>query len=74
MANNTVRVKLVKSPWGRLPRHRECIKGLGLRRIGSMRDLEDTPSVRGMINRVAYLLEVVEAPEPGDRPATARNG
>ena len=71
MANNTVRVKLVKSPWGRLPRHRECIKGLGLRRIGSVRDLEDTPSVRGMINRVAYLLEVVEA---RDRPATARNG
>ena len=74
MANDTVRVKLVKSPWGRLPRHRECIKGLGLRRIGSVRDLEDTPSVRGMINRVAYLLEVVEAPEAGDRPATARNG
>lgn len=54
----TVRVKLVKSPWGRLPRHRECVKGLGLRRVGSVRDLEDTPAVRGMINKVAYLLEV----------------
>lgn len=57
----TVRVKLVKSPSGRLPRHRECVKGLGLRRVGSVRDLEDTPAVRGMINKVAYLLEVVEA-------------
>ena len=54
----TVRVKLVKSPHGRLPRHRECVKGLGLRRVGSVRELEDTPSVRGMINKVAYLLEV----------------
>ena len=54
----TVRVKLVKSPWGRLPRHRECVKGLGLRRVGSVRELEDTPAVRGMINKVAYLLEV----------------
>ena len=64
----TVRVKLVKSPWGRLPRHRECVKGLGLRRIGSARELEDTPAVRGMINKVAYLLEV----RPGDEaPAGA---
>lgn len=59
----TVQVKLVKSPFGRLPRHRECVKGLGLRRIGSVRELEDTPAVRGMINKVAYLLEV--------RPGTA---
>ena len=54
----TVKIKLVKSPWGRLPKHRECIKGLGLRRIGSSRELEDTPAVRGMIAKVSYLLEV----------------
>lgn len=53
-----VRVKLVKSPWGRLPRHRECLKGLGLRRLGSSRELVDTPAVRGMIAKVNYLLEV----------------
>lgn len=64
-ATKTVRVKLVKSPWGRLPRHRECVKGLGLRRVGSVRRLQDTPSVRGMINRVAYLLEVEDG--EGDR-------
>ena len=56
----TVRVKLVKSPWGRLPKHRECLKGLGLRRLGSERELEATPAVRGLIDKVAYLLEVHE--------------
>ena len=54
----TVKVKLVKSPWGRLPKHRACLVGLGLRRVGSERELEDTPAVRGMINKVSYLLEV----------------
>lgn len=57
-ATKTVKVKLVKSPWGRLPKHRECVKGLGLRRIGSSRELEDTAAVRGMIAKVRYLLEV----------------
>ena len=53
-----VKIKLVKSPWGRLPKHRECLKGLGLRRLGSSSELEDTPAVRGMIAKVRYLLEV----------------
>ena len=54
----TVKVRLLKSPHGRLRKHRACIEGLGLRRIGSSRVLEDTPAVRGMIRKVAYLLEV----------------
>ena len=57
-ANKTVKIRLIKSPWGRLPRHRACLVGLGLRRVGSTSELEDTPSVRGMINKVHYLLEV----------------
>lgn len=65
MANKTVnkmvRVRLAKSPWGRLPKHRACVKGLGLRRVGSVRELEDTPAVRGMIDKVRYLLEVTES-------------
>ena len=60
-AGRTVKVKLVKSPWGRLPKHRACVVGLGLRRIGSESVLEDTASVRGMIDKVRYLLEVEEA-------------
>lgn len=60
MSTATLTVRLVKSPHGRLPKHRACIAGLGLRRIGSTRTLEDTPAVRGMIRKVAYLLEVRE--------------
>ena len=65
----TVKIKLVKSPWGRLPKHRACLIGLGLRRIGSERTLEDTPAVRGMIDKVRYLLQVeaqVEAQVEGE--------
>ena len=61
MTKKTVTVRLVKSRWGRLPKHRACVVGLGLRRIGSSRELEDTPSVRGMIAKVSYLLEVTES-------------
>ena len=72
MAKKTVKIKLVKSPWGRLPKHRACVAGLGLRRLGSVSELEDTPAVRGMIDKVAFLLEVengqIENPGPkGER-------
>lgn len=53
-----LKVTLVRSPIGVLPRHKLCVKGLGLRRIGHQVEVEDTPSVRGLINRVSYLLEV----------------
>ena len=56
--HKTLKVTLVKSPWGRLPKHRACLVGLGLRRIGSERELEDTPAVRGMVDKVRYLLDV----------------
>jgi large subunit ribosomal protein L30 len=54
----TVKVTLVRSPIGILPNHKLCVKGLGLRRIGHTVELEDTPSVRGMINKVNYMLRV----------------
>jgi large subunit ribosomal protein L30 len=56
-----VKVTLVKSVISTLPRHKECVKGLGLRRINHTVTLEDTPAVRGMINKVSYLLSVEEA-------------
>lgn len=55
---NTVKVTLVRSPIGRLPKHKATLTGLGLRRIGHTVELEDTPSVRGMINKVSYMLSV----------------
>ena len=54
----TVSVTLVKSFHGRLPKHRATVTGLGLKRINHTVVLEDTPEVRGMINKVSYLLRV----------------
>ena len=58
MSEKSIRVTLVKSPVGRLKKHKACVAGLGLRRIGHTVEVEDTPSVRGMINRVNYMLQV----------------
>ena len=58
-AKKTVKVKLVKSPIGCKQSHRDTVRGLGLRKINSQRELEDTPAVRGMINKVAYLVKVL---------------
>jgi large subunit ribosomal protein L30 len=58
MAANKIKVTLVKSTNGRLEAHKACVRGLGLRRIGHTVEVEDTPSVRGMINKVNYLLQV----------------
>jgi large subunit ribosomal protein L30 len=53
-------VELIKSVIGTKPDHRATIKGLGLRRINSKKQLIDTPAVRGMINKVSYLVRVTE--------------
>ncbi|MCV6626051.1 MAG: 50S ribosomal protein L30 [Cellvibrionaceae bacterium] len=58
MAKKTVKVTQVKSVNGRLQSHKACVAGLGLRRIGHTVEVEDTPSVRGMINKVNYLVKV----------------
>lgn len=57
-AEKTIRVTLVQSPAGRMKKHRASVRGLGLRRIGHTVELEDTASIRGMINRVSYLVRV----------------
>ena len=54
----TVKVTLIKSVIGRLESHRATVKGLGLRRMHHTVELQDTPAVRGMINKVNYLLKV----------------
>ncbi len=58
MSDKTLKVTLTKSPNGRLKKHKACVAGLGLRRIGHTVELEDTPSVRGMINRIYYMVQV----------------
>lgn len=54
----TVKVTLVKSQIGRIAAHRACVSGLGLRRMNHTVEVIDTPEVRGMINKVSYLLRV----------------
>jgi large subunit ribosomal protein L30 len=56
----TLKVTLVKSPIGTRPRHRACVRALGLRRVNETVEVIDTREVRGMINRVSYLLQVRE--------------
>ena len=54
----TVKVTLVRSPIGSQPKHKLCLQGLGLRRIHQTVEVEDTPAVRGMINKISYMLAV----------------
>jgi large subunit ribosomal protein L30 len=58
MSDKVIKVTLVKSPAGRLKKHKACVAGLGLRRIGHSVEVEDTPAVRGMIDRVSYMVRV----------------
>jgi len=54
-----VKVQLVRSPIGTKESHRATVRGLGLRGVNSVRELEDTPAVRGMINKISYLVKVL---------------
>ena len=53
----TVKVTLIKSPIGAKKNHVASVRGLGLRRLNSSAELQDTPAVRGMINKVSYLVK-----------------
>ena len=53
-----VKVTLVRSPIGSLPKHKLCLQGLGLRRMHQTVEVEDTPAIRGMINKISYMLAV----------------
>ena len=58
---NKLKVTLTRSTSGRLKAHKACASGLGLRRIGHTVEVEDTPSVRGMINKINYMVSVEES-------------
>lgn len=60
MAVNKLKVTLVKSKFGRKPGHKECVHGLGLKKISQTVEVIDTPCNRGMINKASYLLKVEE--------------
>ena len=58
MSEKKLKLKLIKSISGRLPRHKATIASIGLRRLNQVKVVRDTPAMRGMINQVSYLLQV----------------
>ena len=61
MADNKIKVTMIRSKNGRLASHKACIDGLGLRKINQTVEVIDTPENRGMINKVYYMVKVEEA-------------
>ena len=54
-----MKVTLVRGVFGRLAIHKACVKGLGLRRMHQIVEVEDTPATRGMVNKVSYMVKVI---------------
>lgn len=57
----TLKIKLIKSGIGRMKKHKLCIKGLGFRKLNQTVTVIDTPSNRGMINKISDMLEILES-------------
>lgn len=62
-SKKTLWVKQIGSSIGRKEVQFKTLKGLGLGKMNSVRELEDTPSVRGMITKISHLVAIVEAPK-----------
>lgn len=60
MSDKKLKVTQIKSKFGRLESHRQCLAGLGIRRMHHTVTVEDTPSNRGMIAKVSYMLKIEE--------------
>ena len=58
-ASKTIQVKLIKSGIGRIKKHKLCIQGLGFKKLNQVVTIQDTPSNRGMINKISDMVEVV---------------
>ena len=56
----TITIKLVKSGIGRMKNHKLCIKGLGIKKLNQTVTVVDTPSNRGMMNKISDMLEIIE--------------
>ncbi len=60
MEKKKIRIKQIKSSIGRVKSQKRTLIGLGLNKIGKNVELDDTPSIRGMINKVKHLIEIKE--------------
>lgn len=61
--NPTLKIKYVRSAIGRPKAQKELVRGLGLRRLNQVVERPDTPSVRGIVNKISHLVEVIEGDE-----------
>jgi large subunit ribosomal protein L30 len=61
MNEKKLKVTMVRSKIGRLAAHKACLSGLGLKRMHQTVEVADTPEIRGMINKVSYMLSIEEA-------------
>lgn len=57
---STVKIKLIKSPIGRIDKHKKTIKALGLRKLNQVVEHNDTPQIRGMIKQVEFMVEILD--------------
>ena len=55
-----IKIQQTRSTIGRLANHKACVRGLGLRKIRHVVEVEDTPQNRGMINKVSYMVKIIE--------------
>ena len=60
MASNKLSITMIKSKIGRLPSHQACLQGLGLKKMNQTVEVANTPEIRGMINKISYMLKVEE--------------
>ena len=56
----TIRIKLVRSPIGRIENHKRTVKALGFKKVGQVIEKQDTPQIRGMIQSIDYMVEVLD--------------
>lgn len=59
LVEKRIKIKQIKGLIGVRTSHKSCVKGLGLKRIGQVVELVDTPSIRGMVDKVSYLVKIV---------------
>lgn len=57
---STIKIKLTRSPIGRVENHKRTVKALGFTKMGQIVEKEDTPQIRGMIKKIDYMVEIVE--------------
>lgn len=66
-----IRVELIRSRIGTTPKQRKLLDSLGLRKTRSRREFNDTPAIRGIVEKVPHLVSVTEIREQGESNATA---